>query len=114
MGRPLAQHPCGRKFRYSELFLSISGLRRGFSCARSSSVAPAAAKCATPPALPGGTSFPPPSGERSMATQAQIIANRENARKSTGPRTEGGKIISARNGIVHGLCSSEDRTEAAL
>ena len=36
-------------------------------------------------------------------TQAQIDANRENAKKSTGPRTAEGKAASSRNRLVHGL-----------
>ena len=38
-----------------------------------------------------------------MATQAQIEANRRNARKSTGPRTAAGKAASSRNRLLHGL-----------
>ena len=38
-----------------------------------------------------------------MATQRQIEANRENARKSTGPRTETGKAASSANALRHGL-----------
>ena len=38
-----------------------------------------------------------------MATQKQIEANRENARKSTGPRTETGKAASSANALRHGL-----------
>ncbi len=38
-----------------------------------------------------------------MSTAAQITANRENAEKSTGPRTTEGKIISSRNAATHGL-----------
>ena len=38
-----------------------------------------------------------------MATDAQIQANRQNARKSTGPRTAQGKAASSRNGLKHGL-----------
>jgi hypothetical protein len=38
-----------------------------------------------------------------MATDKQIIANRQNARRSTGPRTESGKRRSRRNAIRHGL-----------
>ncbi|MDQ6699664.1 MAG: hypothetical protein M3Z36_05715 [Acidobacteriota bacterium] len=38
-----------------------------------------------------------------MATNAQIEANRKNAQHSTGPKTEAGKKIVARNAIRHGL-----------
>ena len=38
-----------------------------------------------------------------MATQSQIDANRMNARKSTGPRTEAGKEQVRRNALKHGL-----------
>src|SRR3954452_11192041 len=37
---------------------------------------------------------------------AQITANRENAKHSTGPRTEEGKSRSARNSTKHGLTST--------
>ena len=37
-----------------------------------------------------------------MATEAQINANRENAKKSTGPRTPEGKRISSRNATQNG------------
>jgi len=40
-----------------------------------------------------------------MATEAQINANRANAQKSTGPRTEEGKARSSRNAAIHGLCA---------
>ena len=36
-------------------------------------------------------------------TEAQINANRENAQKSTGPRTAEGKNASSRNRLLHGL-----------
>jgi len=36
-------------------------------------------------------------------TEAQINANRENAKKSTGPRTAEGKAASSRNRLLHGL-----------
>jgi hypothetical protein len=45
--------------------------------------------------------------EKKMATQAQIDANRQNAKKSTGPKTAKGKRKVARNAIKHGLCSME-------
>src|SRR5262249_25327589 len=38
-----------------------------------------------------------------MATEKQIAANRQNAKNSTGPRTEAGKRRSRRNAIRHGL-----------
>jgi hypothetical protein len=42
-----------------------------------------------------------------MTTPAQIAANRRNARKSTGPRTESGKEVSAGNALRHGLTSRQ-------
>jgi len=41
-----------------------------------------------------------------MATEKQIQANRENAKKSTGPRTDEGKHRVSRNGLKHGLLST--------
>ena len=38
-----------------------------------------------------------------MTTEKQIAANRENAKKSTGPRTSNGKRKSRRNALRHGL-----------
>ena len=38
-----------------------------------------------------------------MTTDKQIAANRQNAKNSTGPRTERGKRRSRRNAIRHGL-----------
>ena len=42
-----------------------------------------------------------------MATQAQRKANRQNAKKSTGPRTEEGKQRSSQNGLKHGLLARD-------
>jgi len=52
-----------------------------------------------------------------MATEKQVAANRQNAKSSTGPRTEAGKRRSRRNAIRHGLTAQtiidahEDATE---
>lgn len=43
-----------------------------------------------------------------MATQAQIRANRENAKSSTGPKTAGGKLASSRNSTKHGGYATRD------
>jgi hypothetical protein len=42
-----------------------------------------------------------------MASEAQIRANRANAKRSTGPRTRGGKARSARNAIKHGVLAQD-------
>ena len=42
-----------------------------------------------------------------MATRAQIKANRNNAKKSTGPRTEEGKAVVAKNALKHGLLARD-------
>jgi len=40
-----------------------------------------------------------------MATEVQILANRRNAQKSTGPRTSEGKSAISQNAVKHGLTS---------
>ena len=42
-----------------------------------------------------------------MATERQIEANRRNAQRSTGPRTEAGKSISRRNALWHGMSAQQ-------
>ena len=42
-----------------------------------------------------------------MASPAQILANRDNAQRSTGPKTEAGKQNSSRNATRHGLTGSQ-------
>ena len=42
-----------------------------------------------------------------MPTEAQRKANRQNAKKSTGPRTEEGKARSSQNGLKHGLLARD-------
>ena len=48
-----------------------------------------------------------------MSTEAQIIANRRNSKKSTGPRTQKGKAIVSQNAVKHGLLARQNviRTE---
>jgi hypothetical protein len=38
-----------------------------------------------------------------MSTKTQILANRRNAQKSTGPRTSEGKTVVSQNAVTHGL-----------
>lgn len=40
-----------------------------------------------------------------MMSRAKLNANRQNAKRSTGPRTVGGKSASARNALKHGLAA---------
>jgi len=42
-----------------------------------------------------------------MSTEANIIANRRNAQKSTGPRTREGKAAISKNAVKHGLLASQ-------
>ncbi len=43
-----------------------------------------------------------------MATEAQILANRRNAQKSTGPHTAEGKAAVSQNAVKHGLLTRHD------
>lgn len=41
-----------------------------------------------------------------MSSEGRIVANRRNARKSTGPRSQAGKDRAAKNALTHGLTTS--------
>jgi hypothetical protein len=43
-----------------------------------------------------------------MSSEAQILANRRNAQKSTGPCTPEGKTIVSQNAVKHGLTAGQD------
>jgi len=43
-----------------------------------------------------------------MTTEAQILANRRNAQKSTGPRTRQGKAAVSQNAVKHGLLTRQN------
>jgi hypothetical protein len=45
---------------------------------------------------------------QSVPSPARLAANRENAKKSTGPKTKKGKARSSRNAILHGLTSEKE------
>lgn len=45
--------------------------------------------------------------EKTMTTQKQIDANRFNAQRSTGPKTDEGKAIAAQNPLKHGVFSKQ-------
>jgi hypothetical protein len=49
-----------------------------------------------------------------MASAAKIAANRQNARKSTGPRSRAGKARTRYNAFRHGLCSPVGHDDVAL
>jgi len=40
-------------------------------------------------------------------SERKLKANRENAKKSTGPRSARGKAFSRRNAVKHGLCAKD-------
>ena len=42
-----------------------------------------------------------------MSTTEQIKANRQNAQKSTGPKTDEGKAVVSQNAVKHGLFAAE-------
>jgi len=46
-----------------------------------------------------------------MSTPAQIIANRRNAQKSTGPQSPKGKAVISRNAVKQGLTASQSIIE---
>ena len=43
-----------------------------------------------------------------MSTEAQILANRRNAQKSTGPRSRQGRAAVSQNAVKHGLSARQD------
>ncbi len=49
-----------------------------------------------------------------MATAAQMRANRANAKRSTGPKTQAGRRRVARNSRRHGLTSAEPNVEVTI
>jgi len=53
-------------------------------------------------------------GDPIVATQAQIEANRRNAQKSTGPKTEAGKSRVRENALTHGLTASPNAVTPEL
>jgi len=43
-----------------------------------------------------------------MVSEARVLANRLNAQKSTGPRTNQGKAVASQNSVKHGLLAERD------
>ena len=58
------------------------------------------------PRAPSSTPFEPK--DTAMATANQVEANRKNAKKSTGPKTDKGKKTSSQNALKHGLAASAE------
>jgi hypothetical protein len=48
-----------------------------------------------------------------MTSHRKVESNKENARKSTGPRTRGGKARASRNAFRHGLSTATNEADAA-
>ena len=59
------------------------------------------------PAVPWSWSLAPTKGIIIITTNAQIKANRNNAKKSTGPRTEEGKTRTSKNALKHVLLARD-------
>ena len=55
----------------------------------------------------GPPATPDPAAAGRKASREQVRANRRNAKRSTGPRTECGKRAAARNAITHGVFSKD-------
>jgi hypothetical protein len=51
---------------------------------------------------------------RNKLSRRKLLANRKNAKKSTGPKTEAGKKRSSKNAIQHGLTAQSDITSIML
>jgi hypothetical protein len=58
--------------------------------------------------LPNDPSTVDPTPRKKTMTEAALAANRANALKSTGPRTEKGKLKAASNSLKHGLYSMKN------
>jgi hypothetical protein len=56
----------------------------------------------------------PRKGTAMSCSQRKIEANRQNALKSTGPKTADGKASASRNALKHGLCAESPQVAMAL